>query len=214
MANSIKSYLNKSSGVFWLALLALLMPIRDAFAVPSFARQTSQQCATCHITGFSTLTSFGRQFKLRAYSLGEQKLPFVIGGVASLTQSRAATPTGDFEFKDDNRLVLQRGSAYFAGKIIDNAGAFVNWNYDGINRHGSMEMVDVRYANSATLGGKEWLFGVTLNNNPTVSDVYNSTPAFGFPQISPVDRTAVVPNAMAQVDMSLASQVAGIGAYA
>lgn len=208
------NYPSRGSGFVWLFLLLLVAPVHDAFAVPSFARQTGQECAACHITGFSVLTSFGRQFKLRAYTLGEQKMPFAVGGVASLTRSRNSSPVAESEFKDDNRLALQRASAYFAGKITDNAGAFVNWNYDGIERRGSMEMVDVRYANSTTVGGKELLLGVTLNNNPTVSDIYNSTPAFGFPQISPSDKTAAVPNAMAQVDMSLASQVAGIAAYA
>ena len=38
-----------------------------------------------------------------------------------------------------------------------------------------MEMVDLRYASGTTLGGKELLLGVSLNNNPTVSDIYNST---------------------------------------
>jgi hypothetical protein len=209
-----KKQLKKLLSIFALALGSSLVLMHDALAVPSFARQTGTECASCHTTGFSVLTTFGRQFKLRAYTLGERNMPFVVGGVASLTQSQNSNPAGESEFKSDNQLALQRVSAYFAGKITDNAGAFVNWNYDGIERRGTMEMVDVRYANSTTLGGKDLLLGVTLNNNPTVSDIYNSTPAFGFPQISPSDKTAVVPNAMAQVDMSLASQVAGIAAYA
>lgn len=211
---NFKNYRNKFSGVFCLTLLSLLAPVHNAFAVPSFTRQTGQQCATCHITGFSALTSFGRQFKLRAYSLGTQNLPFVVGGVASMAQSKNSSSAGGVEFQADNRLALQRVSAYFAGKIGDNAGAFVNWNYDGAERRGAMEMVDARYADSTILGGKELILGVTLNNNPTVSDIYNSTPAFGFPQISPAAKTAVPPNALTQVDMSLASQVAGIAAYA
>lgn len=208
-----KKQLHKFVGILCLAVLSALAPVHDALAVPSFARQTGQQCATCHATGFSVLTPFGREFKLRAYTLGERNLPLVVGGVASLTQSRNASPAGEFDFKDDNRLSLQRASAYFAGKISNNAGAFVNWNYDGIERRGAMEMVDVRYAGSTTLANKELLFGVTLNNNPTVSDIYNSTPAFGFPQLSPAGITAVTPNAMSQIDMSLASQVAGVAAY-
>lgn len=210
----LMKYPNGFAGVLWLVLLLMLAPVKDAFAVPSFARQTGQECAACHVIGFSTLTAFGRQFKLRAYSLGEQNLPFVIGGVASLTKSQNSSPASTFDFKDDDRLTLQTVSAYFAGKIVDGAGAFVNWNYDGIERRGTMQMADVRYARDVTLGGKDLLLGVTLNNNPTVSDIYNSTPAFGFPQVLPGATTAVVSNAMAQVDMGLASQVAGVAAYA
>ena len=39
-----------------------------ASAVPSFARQTGQPCATCH-TAFPELTPFGRRFKLNGYTL-------------------------------------------------------------------------------------------------------------------------------------------------
>lgn len=192
---------------------ALMLAAPAAFAVPSFARQTGQPCATCHITGFSTLTSFGRQFKLRAYALGNAVVPLTIGGIASGASSAKAPSGASFEFEEDKRLAIQRLSGYIAGKMGDNAGPFINWNYDGIEKRGAMEMVDVRYGNSATLGGKDLLYGVTLNNNPTVSDIFNSTPAFGFPQISPSATTAVMPNAMLQVDMALASQVAGITVY-
>lgn len=195
------------------AILFAGLPL-SAEAVPSFARQTGAECASCHTTGFSVLSPFGRQFKLRAYSLGESNMPLVIGGVVSQTRSRNSTPVGESEFKSNSRLDVQRLSTYFAGKIAANAGAFVNWNYDGIERRGSMEMVDVRYATDISLAGKDVLVGVTLNNNPTVSDIFNSTPAFGFPQISPSGRTVVTPNAMAQIDMSLASQVAGVSTYA
>ena len=209
-----RKYLNNLSCAFWLMLLALLVPANDALAVPSFARQTAQECDACHITGFSTLTAFGRQFKLRGYSIGERAMPFVIGGVASWTKNQNSQPTDSFAFKDDNQLIIQRASAYFAGKITDGSGAFVNWNYDGIEHKGTVEMTDVRYTHSMTLGDKELLLGITLNNNPTVSDIYNSTPAFGFPQLAPGGMTAVPPNAMAQVDMGLASRVAGMTAYA
>ena len=40
-----------------------------ASAVPSYARQTGQPCATCH-TAFPELTPYGRQFKLMGYTPG------------------------------------------------------------------------------------------------------------------------------------------------
>ena len=43
--------------------------IPTASAVPSFARQTGQPCATCH-TAFPELTPYGRQFKLMGYTAG------------------------------------------------------------------------------------------------------------------------------------------------
>ncbi len=41
----------------------------SAHAVPSYARQTGQPCATCH-TAFPELTPYGRQFKLTGYTAG------------------------------------------------------------------------------------------------------------------------------------------------
>jgi hypothetical protein len=73
-----------------------------------------------------------------------------------------------------------------------------------------MEMFDARYANGTSLGGKELAFGVTLNNNPTVSDIYNSTPSWGFPHTG---TSAKQMPAASLVDMTLASKVSGIGVY-
>src|SRR5215467_15371032 len=56
----------------WVTLIAataapiLLSGSRDAFAVPSFARQTGLACEACH-TVFPELTPFGRAFKLNGY---------------------------------------------------------------------------------------------------------------------------------------------------
>jgi hypothetical protein len=56
------------------------------------------------------------------------------------------------------------------------------------------------------------ILGVTLNNNPTVQDVWNSTPAWGFP----FSNSSVAPSPIAstQIDGALAQSVAGLGMYA
>lgn len=44
----------------------------SAQAVPLFARQTGQNCVSCHAGGqFPELTSYGRLFKLTGYTLGK-----------------------------------------------------------------------------------------------------------------------------------------------
>jgi hypothetical protein len=55
------------------------------------------------------------------------------------------------------------------------------------------------------------IYGMTLNNNPTVQDPWNSTPAFGFPYTS--SPLASTPAAATQIDGGLAQQVAGVGGY-
>ena len=49
--------------------LAIELSARSALALPLYARQTGQPCATCH-TAFLELTPFGRRFKLGGYTLG------------------------------------------------------------------------------------------------------------------------------------------------
>jgi hypothetical protein len=51
-----------------------------------------------------------------------------------------------------------------------------------------------------------------LNNNPTVEDLWNSTPAWGFPFVS--SNTAPSPSAGALINGGLAQDVAGVGGYA
>ncbi|MEO8418537.1 MAG: hypothetical protein ABI475_07435 [Methylophilaceae bacterium] len=46
--------------------------VTDANAVPSFARQTSLACASCHFSWLE-LTPTGRKFKLNGYTLGERQ---------------------------------------------------------------------------------------------------------------------------------------------
>jgi hypothetical protein len=56
--------------------VALGVGVDPARALPAFARQTDQPCATCH-TIFPELTPFGRRFKIGGYTLrsGDWKGP-------------------------------------------------------------------------------------------------------------------------------------------
>jgi len=48
--------------------------LKSAEALPSFARQTGQQCVACH-NGFPELTPYGRQFKLNGYTFSGGDAP-------------------------------------------------------------------------------------------------------------------------------------------
>lgn len=208
----------KTMKYLFACLFGLAMLVSgSASAVPAFASQTGQKCASCHITGFAELTSFGRQFKLRGYALGEAQMPISGGGVISRTSTSnigAAAGGDDMAFGDDRAVIIQRLSLYLAGRIAPGTGAFVNYNYDAPEKAGMMEMLDVRTTKSTTMAGKELLLGLTLNNNPTVSDIYNSTPGFGFPHLLPSAMTTINPNAQVQLNNALMAKVAGASAYA
>ena len=62
------------------------------------------------------------------------------------------------------------------------------------------------------MNGKELDYGITLNNNPGVEDLWNDTPAWGFPWV--VSDFAPTPTAAPIIDGALAQDVAGLGGYA
>lgn len=204
-----------------VAAALLLLSISTAEAVPSMGRQMGLECAACH-TIFPELNAFGRQFKLRGFTMGNAlddkkfpwNLPVSLGLVASRNATRNTNGVDDPDLtKNEGQTVLQTAGLYYGGRIAGNFGALVQYNYDGIERTTGIEMADIRYANNTTIGdGKELLFGVTVNNSPTLSDIFNSTPVWSFPHLTP-DR-GIMPNASTLIDMSLSSQVGGVGAYA
>lgn len=203
-----------------LAAFSTLLAPSDVHAVPSFGHQTGADCEACH-TVFPELTSFGRQFKLRGFSMGsanaDAKFPLNLPLAGLLQISRTSTKNINTEgampedFPKDHDIIVQAAGLYYAGKIItDKAGALVQYNYDGIESKWAIEMADIRYAGSTTIGNKELLYGLTLNNAPTLSDIYNSTPMWSFP--NPSSAGIMAPSTL--IDMTLAAQVGGLGIYA
>ncbi len=196
-----------------------------AQAVPAYARQTGQNCVACHVS-FPELTSFGRWFKLSGYTIGERKnVPLAVMAQLGRTQIKHnddGTGTGTLVTARDRRAALNGASVFLAGKVTDNIGGFVQWTYsrdystDGTSvGHSALDNTDLRWVGRVTGPNADdikLLYGLTLHNNPTAQDVWNSTPAFGFPfTASP---TAVGPTAGTQIEGALGQQVAGIGGYA
>ncbi|HEX8012303.1 MAG TPA: hypothetical protein VF814_15415 [Casimicrobiaceae bacterium] len=203
-----------------IALLAGFLMSASVEAVPSMARQTGMPCAVCH-TVYPELTPFGRAFKLGGFSLSTPKGPdasiFDKVPVAALLQvSRTATKnTGTEEamsedFPRDRETIIQAAGVYYGGKIFDNLGALVQYNYDGIERRWGVEMVDVRYGSTTTVADKGLTWGVSMNNTPTLADIYNSTPMWAFPH---TEDASLMPAANPVIDMTLASQVGGFSLY-
>jgi hypothetical protein len=87
----------------------------------------------------------------------------------------------------------------------------VQGTYDGVSRKFFLDATDIRYSNNTMVWGKNLIYGLTLNNSPTVQDVWNSTPAWGFPFAS--SSVASTPAAGTIIDGALGQQVGGLGAY-
>lgn len=187
-----------------------------ASALPSYARQTGQPCAACHM-GFPELTPTGRAFKLNGYIWpgGDSKLPpIAVMLQPAFTHTESGQPGGAApHFGANNNIALQQASLFYGGAIDADLGlgAFVQATYDSASRRFGWDNTDVRMARTGTLGGKSFIYGLTLNNNPTVQDVWNTTPAWRFPYIS--SSLAPAPAAATLIEGGLAQQVVGLGAY-
>lgn len=187
-------------GMFILCVLPLAWAPK-AEALPSYARQTGLPCSGCHTTP-PELNAAGRLFKLMGYidrqkdtsitAEGDkrrsglnmlQTLPLGAWFETSLTNTKAAQPgtqNGNFEFPQDISLFL-------AGAWSSHIGSFLQVTYNAQDDHFSADNTDIRYANKKQINGKDWVYGLTLNNNPTVEDLWNS-PRPGVIPLSSVTR--------------------------
>jgi hypothetical protein len=189
---------------------------RDAYAIPAFAAQTGEPCSACHM-GFPELTPFGREFKLNGYVTGGM-FPDLKNLTATaqigFTQLHGKVPGGLApDFPSNNVWSVQETSLFYGGAIYApiGLGAFVQTTYDGIAHQFAWDNTDIRLAQHTTLFGKPLVYGFTFNNNPTVTDLWNTLPAWGYPFVSPELGGASV----GEIQLSaLAQQVFGAGAYA
>jgi len=214
-------------GVLFIGLLAA----GTANAVPSFARQTGLACQACH-TIFPELTPFGRTFKLNAYTLDNlpqvqgitptkdyelllnQVPPLSMMFQTSYTSTSQALPDSAVPGKAQDGQVLfpQQASLFYAGRIAPNLGAFVQITYDSAGGTFALDNTEFRYAKQIPLSSGRLTLGATLNNNPTVQDPWNSTPAWQTP-FDQKTNAAPAPAAAAQIDGALAGGVAGLTGY-
>ena len=204
---------------------AALYAALATFYVPSFSRQTGLACSACHYQ-FPQLTPFGRLFKLNGYTLtalptigqpgdsaGRESLKLasipplaamLVTGLTQTARAQPATQNGTVGFP-------QELSLFVAGQITPHVGIFTQFTYAAADAAIGIDNVDLRWARHASVIGRDLLFGVTLHNNPTVQDAWNTVPAWGFPFMS--SEVAPTPAASTLIDGGLEQQVAGLGAY-
>jgi hypothetical protein len=208
-------------GVVSLAVVVIgagiLIKPPAASAVPSFARQTGQPCATCH-TAFPELTPFGRRFKLGGYTMGggltfEEAPPIAAMVIPTFThtaRNQDAQPAPGTS--SNNNTILQQASVFYGGTVYGNVGAFMQVTFDRASDHVFLDNTDVRYADTTKFLGMDLLYGVSVNNNPSVQDVWNTTPAWGFPYIASTLAPQFSPPGT-MIEGALASRVVGTGVY-
>ena len=214
--------LSKQGLLITTALVSSLF-FQNASAVPSFARQTGLACSSCH-TIFPELNSFGRTFKMNGYTLtGIKQVSAKNSDAASGLQFNEIPPLSAMlvvnvtSVKPDsavagtdpgprtNIALPDELSFFFAGEISPHMGSFIQITMAPAEGPGfAIDNTDIRYANHAG----DVTYGVTLNNSPTVQDLWNSTPTWGFPFTAGAGVGAPL------IADGLGQNVAGLGAYA
>ena len=187
-----------------------------AAAVPSFARQTEMPCTGCHVGAFGPqLNDYGRKFKLNGYVWGDAKVTVPALSammVTAFTSTAAGQPGGAAAgFRENDNVSFDQASLFYAGRILSNVGAMIQGTYDGIAKQFTIDNVDIRFAKQATLANLDVVYGVSLNNNPTAQDIWNTTPAWGYPFAA--SNLAPSPTAATLIDGGLAQQVVGLTTY-
>lgn len=198
----------------FVAIAIMAFAGRPAHAVPAFSDQTGLACSACHVGGFGPqLTPLGREFKLNGYTMrAGRSIPLSAMAIASFTHTRKDQNPAPEGLDSNDNVAFDEGSLFLAGGVGQHLGGFAQITYDGIAKSWEWDNLDLRAVTKDSLFGADTTFGLTLNNSPTVQDVWNTTPVWGFPYTD----TAVsnTPGAAPLIDDGLAQNTLGLGAYA
>ena len=192
----------------------LLVGVQSVQALPSFARQTGQQCVACH-NGFPELTPYGRQFKLNGYTFSDSSAPAIplaallIDSYSHTDKKLAAPLIPDTSTNNNPEMDV---AVFYAGKIASNIGAYIEGAYSTLGHGFSLFNTDLRYANTAHLFGKDATFGVAINNDPGLTDPWNTAQSFwNYPY--EVSHFATQPAASTALQGRYSRQIIGENAY-
>jgi hypothetical protein len=106
----------------------------------------------------------------------------------------------------------QQLSLFYAGKIAPHLGGMIQLTYANDGGTIGIDNTDLRFADEVLLPNNGTLtYGLSLNNNPTVQDLWNSTPAWGYPYAA--SNANVSPLAGTAISGAFAQSVAGLSAY-
>ncbi|MCM8595239.1 cytochrome C [Accumulibacter sp.] len=185
-----------------------------AGAVPSYARQTGSECAACHVGSFGPqLTPYGIAFKVGGYTDTDgqgTKVPLSAMAVANWTHTAKNLPEAPEHFSDNNNAALQEASLFLAGRLTEHVGSFVQATYSGVDRKTFLDQLDVRYARTLAIGEQQGVVGLSINNNPTLTDPFNTLAQWRFPYTASDFGFGTGPAPLVE---SLGGSVIGVNAY-
>ena len=97
-------------------------------------------------------------------------------------------------------------------KVTYNAPPPGGFGTDPFGHTWTWDNTDIRYADQTAVASFNVIYGITANNNPTVQDPWNTTPAWAFPYAVSTFGTGFGPTPI--IDGAFAAHVVSVGAYA
>jgi hypothetical protein len=237
-----RRFLAAAGAIALLAGILIIAFAPPAEALPSYARQTGQPCGTCHtdfagLTPYGRLfkihgyTTGGGSYRTTLFPSSEDSSessqkpwvpPISMMAIVGFTNTQAPIAPPTAPYNANNNVVVSPVSFFWGGAITDHIGAFqqVTFNApppggfgtDPFGHTWTWDNTDIRYADSTRLGGLNVTYGITANNNPTVQDPWNTTPAWAFPYAVSTLGNGFGPTTI--IDGAFAAHVASVGAYA
>ena len=122
----------------------------------------------------------------------------------------------------DDTLLISQASVFLAGKVTNSLGVFSQFTYDpyaGVDQAGQskgflvQDNTDIRFARSIDRANQNVIWGLTLHNSPSVQDVWNSSPAWGYPYVARNGALGVPNDVAATFIESGNGPFAGFGGY-
>ncbi len=214
----------------------------SAQALPSFARQTGQPCGSCHtdfagLTPYGRrfkiggYTYGGGKYRTALFPSSDDSAddkekkwvpPISMMAIVGFTHTEADQPPPTAPYSSNNNTVVSPVSFFWGGAITDHIGAFAQTTYNAVPAGGfgndayghtwTWDNTDIRYADSTSIGNFNVTYGITVNNNPTVQDPWNTTPAWAFPYAASSLGFGYGPTPI--IDGAFAAHVGSAGAYA
>ncbi|CCE04927.1 putative cytochrome c family protein [Bradyrhizobium sp. STM 3843] len=146
--------------------------------------------------------------------------PISMMAIVGFTHTQAPLPPPTDPYSPNDNTVLSPFSVFWGGAITRDIGAFAQVTYNAVPAGGfgdpfghtwTWDNTDVRFARTASFGPLDLVYGITANNNPTVQDLWNTTPAWGFPYAA--STLANTPATKTMIEGAFAAHVGGVGAY-
>ncbi len=189
---------------------------------PSLASAKDKSDLAAYASGMYVKADSGRAADLDGGSTDKGWVPPIsMMGIIGFTHTQASLPPPTDPYKPNDNVVLSPVSFFWGGAITEHIGAFAQVTYnppppggftDGFGHAWTWDNTDIRYANTTKIGNVDVVYGITVNNNPTVQDLWNTTPAWSFPYA--ISNIAPTPAAGTLIEGAFAAHVVSAGAYA